>query len=325
MKSTRREFIKKSTIIGTGIASLPLLKKIKTKKFTTINSTEPMVVATWNVPASTEKAIEMLNNSSIGLDAIEEGIKIAENDPENTSVGYGGYPDEDGIVSLDASIMDWNGNAGAVAFVQNIKNPISVARLVMETTNHVMLVGEGAENFAYANGFKKENLLTAKSREEWLKWKRNRDSKDFWKDNHDTIGMLAIDKNQNISGGVSTSGAAFKIHGRVGDSPIIGAALYLDNNVGGAVATGLGEWAIKSCGSFLIVEKMREGYSPTDACKFAIKRVMEINKKNEKFQLAFLALNKEGEVGAYAIENGFNYMVGKGTTNKNFQSDFWNR
>lgn len=317
---SRRKFILSSTIVAAGIKFFNPSKIFGANK----NDSEivrPLVISTWDRGRKPNlKAWEILANGGNSLDAVEQGVRVAEDDPENNSVGFGGLPDEDGIVTLDASIMDWRGRAGAVAFLQNIKNPISVARLVMEKTKHVMLAGEGAKKFALAYGFKEENLLTEKSREAWIKWKESLSKDDNWigNENHDTITMLAIDKDGNISGACTTSGLRWKIHGRVGDSPIIGAGLYVDNEVGAAGATGVGETIMRTLGSFLIVEKMREGMSPQEACEFAVRRLIEKNKNimKEPYQAAFIAINKKGEFGAYAVREGFDYVVSmKGETN----------
>lgn len=314
----RRNFIKTGAVAGGGI----LLGQLPTKNIfskTFANESYPIVVSTWEPNLkSNAKAMEVLLEGKNSLDAIEQGIRVTESNPDDTSVGYGGFPDEDGIVTLDASIMDWKGNAGSVAFLQNIMHPISVARLVMEKTKHVMLAGEGAKKFALENGFKEENLLTKKAEAAWIEWKK----KNKKPDNHDTIGMMAIDKNNNISGGVSTSGMAFKLHGRVGDSPIIGAALYVDNAVGGAVSTGNGEYVMRTLGSFLIVEKMREGMSPQKACELAVERVYKSNKNLDDVNVCYVALSKSGEVGAYSLKKDFTYCVTTSQSNKSYKSDF---
>jgi isoaspartyl peptidase/L-asparaginase-like protein (Ntn-hydrolase superfamily) len=316
MRFSRRKFIKSSSILG---GSLLLSHSISEYLFASDSETNPIVVSTWapNLK-SNARAMEILLEGKSSLDAIEEGIKITEADPNDTSVGLGGIPDELGIVTLDASIMDWKGNAGAVAFLQNIMHPISVARLVMEKTNHVMLAGEGAKKFALENGFKEENLLTEKAKNAWLKWKEKKQKEK----NHDTIGMLAIDKSNNMSGGVSTSGLGFKLHGRVGDSPIIGAAMFVDNRIGGAVSTGNGEYVMRTLGSFLIVEKMRDGFSPQKASEYAIERLFKSRNDFDGVNVSYLALNKSGEVGAYSLKKGFTYCVTTRTENKAVTSDY---
>ena len=282
----------------------------------------PIVISTWDfgVPANKE-AWTILGKGGRALDAVEAGVKIPEADMNNHTVGRAGYPDRDGHVSLDACIMDENGNCGSVAAIEYIAHPISVARAVMEKTPHVMLVGEGATQFAVEQGFKKEKLLTPESEKAWKEWLKtaqyspvmnieNQQHVPGSKYNHDTIGMLAIDAKGNKSVACTTSGMAFKMRGRVGDSPIIGAGLYVDNEVGGATSTGVGEEVIRNVGSFLVVELMRQGLSPEDACKEAVNRI--IKKKPEtakKIQVGFLAINKKGEYGAYAIQSGFSFAV----------------
>lgn len=274
---------------------------------------KPVVISTWNhgIPAN-EAAWKILSSGGRALDAVEAGVRVTESDPQSRSVGYGGRPDRDGNVTLDACIMDEKGDCGSVAFLKNIKNPVSVARMVMEKTPHVMLVGEGAKEFALANGFVAENLLTPESEAEWLKWKASQEptkSPEINVENHDTIGMVALDANGNLSGACTTSGAAYKYHGRVGDSPIIGAGLYVDNEVGAATATGWGEAVIRAVGCFLVVELMRQGNSPEEACRLAVERVISKNPDWKDIQVGFLALNKKGEHGSYCIAPGFDYAV----------------
>jgi N4-(beta-N-acetylglucosaminyl)-L-asparaginase len=310
MKITRRDFVKTGALVSGGLMANQLSPSNIFGQHAVDGNL--IAVSTWGgTIKSSEKAFEYLKAGKNSLDAVEAGIRVAEDDPTNSSVGYGGLPDEDGIVTLDASIMDWNGNAGLVGCIEGIKNPISVAKLVMQRTKHVMLVGDGAKKFALENGFKEENLLTESSRKAWEEWKKknphgvNRvDEK-----NHDTIGMLAIDNSNNLGGGVSTSGMAWKIHGRVGDSPIIGAAIFVDNEVGGAVATGNGEFVMRTVGSFLIVEKMRDGLLPQEACEFAIKRIYKSAKGNKDIQIGYLAVDKKGGLGAYSLYDGFTYAV----------------
>jgi N4-(beta-N-acetylglucosaminyl)-L-asparaginase len=323
MKITRRDFVKTGALVSSGLIANQISP-------TNIFGQQPGIgsitaVSTWGgTIKSTEKAFEYLKAGKNSLDAIEAGIRVAEDDPANSSVGYGGLPDEDGIVTLDASIMDWNGNAGSVAGIEGIKNPISVAKLVMQKTKHVMLVGDGAKKFALENGFKEENLLTESSRKAWEEWKKKtpRNPNRVDENNHDTIGMLAIDSSNNLSGGVSTSGMAWKLHGRVGDSPIIGAALFIDNEFGGAVATGNGEFVMRTVGSFLVVEKMREGLSPQEACEFAIKRIYKTAKNNKEIQIGYLAINKMGDVGTFSLYNGFTYAMTTGKESEVVKSEF---
>ncbi|WP_240186860.1 N(4)-(beta-N-acetylglucosaminyl)-L-asparaginase [Pedobacter nanyangensis] len=290
---------------------------------------KPIVISTWDFGvAANAEAWRTLSENGKALDAVENGVKVAEADVKNQSVGYGGLPDRDGIVTLDASIMDHLGNCGAVLALEQIKHPISVARLVMEKTPHVMLAGDGALQFALEQGFKKEDLLTEKSKKDWLEWLKtakynpvsNIENKLYDKAaperlpgnqfNHDTIGMLALDAQGNLAGACTTSGMAYKLHGRVGDSPIIGAGLYIDNEVGGATSTGVGEEVVRNVGSFLVVELMRQGYSPEEACKEAVMRIIKKKTKSTKdLQVGFLALSKNGEYGAYAIQQGFTFAV----------------
>ena len=244
------------------------------------------------------------------LDAVEAGVRVPEADPDNLSVGYGGLPDRDGNVTLDASIMKGNGECGSVTFLQHIKHPVSVARKVMEETPHVMLSGAGALQFALENGFKKENLFTEKAKKAWEKWLVKSEYKPVINiENHDTIGMLAIDKDNHVAGACTTSGLAYKMHGRVGDSPVIGAGLYADDEVGAATATGMGELVLKTLGAFLMVELMRSGYSPQEACEEGIQRIVKKIPNYKDFQIGYLTVNKAGETGAYAIHKGFNYAL----------------
>lgn len=286
----------------------------------------PIVISTWDFGiAANAAAWQILKNKGRALDAVEKGVQVPEADPDNQSVGLGGLPDRDGRVTVDACIMDEFGNCGSVAALEHILHPISVARLVMEKTPHVMLAGNGALDFALSQGFKKENLLTPKSEKAWKEWLKtakykpqiNIENQLFSPQklpgnqyNHDTIGMLALDAAGNLSGACTTSGMAYKIHGRVGDSPIIGAGLYVDNEIGAATSTGVGEEVIRNVGSFLVVELMRQGYTPSEACKEAVMRI--IKKKPavaKEIQVGFLALDKSGKYGAFAIQKGFSFAV----------------
>ncbi len=272
---------------------------------------QPIAIATWDHGMAANKAAAaILDNGGRALDAVEAGVRVTEADPNVMTVGYGGFPDRDGCVTLDACIMNEKGEAGCVTFLQHIMHPISVARLVMEKTPHVMLSGEGALQFALENGFQKENLLTDKAKKAWEEWKLTSEYKPIINiENHDTISMLAIDKNGDISGACTTSGMAFKMHGRVGDSPIIGAGMFCDNEVGGAAATGQGELVMKTLGSFLVVELMRNGMSPMEACKEAVLRIVKKIPDYQNSQIGYIALNKAGEVGAYCLHPGFNYAL----------------
>ena len=314
--TSRRKFILQSILGASG--SVAVIEQLAAQPGAAAALPKPLVVSTWNhgVPANAA-AWRVLEANGRALDAVEAGVRVPEADPTITTVGYGGYPDRDGRVTLDACIMDEQGNCGAVAFLQHIMHPISVARMVMEKTPHVMLAGEGALQFALANGFKKENLITPQAKKAWKEWLKTALYKPVINvENNDTISMLALDAQGNLAGACTTSGAAWKMHGRIGDSPIIGAGLYVDNEVGGACATGLGEAVIKMVGSHLVVELMRQGRSPQEACQAAVDRIVKKQKNYQDLQVGFLALSKAGEVGAYSIHNGFNYAVRTSSENK---------
>ena len=354
----RRKFLKNSTAAAMGVVSAPLLAQkdaVDPENSGILNKSEsearessnylaskqgsigdnsginpkntpvdirPIVICTWDFHNASAKAWEVLKAGGSALDAVEAGVRIEEADEDNQTVGVGGRPDRDGNVTLDACIMDKDGNCGAVLAMQHIAHPISVARKVMEKTPHVMLVGQGAEQFAYAMGFEKTDLLTEKSRQEWEEWKKTSEYKPVINiENHDTIGMLAIDSKGDISGACTTSGMAYKMAGRVGDSPIIGAGLFVDNEVGGATATGVGEEVVRTVGSFLIVELMRQGKSPQEACEEGVKRIIAKNKDKQDFQIGFIAINKKGETGAYCIHPGFSYRSYSKAGHSNKASD----
>jgi len=277
----------------------------------------PVIVSTWDFGREVpETAYRTIQQGGTVVDAVERAVMIPEADPKVTSVGYGGYPDRDGKVTLDACIMDGEGNCGSVVFLEHIIHPVSVARLVMEKTQHVILAGEGALQFALENGFKRENLLTKEAEAAYKDWLKTSSYKPQKVDanNHDTIGLLAMDGKGNMAGACTTSGMAWKIHGRVGDSPIIGAGLYVDSDVGGATSTGLGEAVIKVAGSFLIVELMRNGESPQKACKIALERIVHKQPKyanGNDFLAGFVAMTKGGEVGAMSYRKGLQYSLHK--------------
>ena len=293
------------------IFSVGIVSAMSTKlKAANLNFT-PMVrsISTWKTTEANQKAGQMLDNGEHALDAAVAGVAIEEENPKNTTVGYGGAPDRTGKVTLDACVMNHLGDCGSVVAVENIVNVARLAKDVMEKTPHVMLSGKGAEEFAISQGYKKTDLLTDQSKKEWEEWLKDQDYRPIINiENHDTIGMLCIDKNNNLSGACTTSGLAYKMKGRVGDSPIIGSGLFIDNKIGGAVATGLGEEVVKTVGSFLVVELMRQGLSPQEACEKAVKRIVSNNSQENKFQVAYIAMNKKGEVGSYSIEPGFTYM-----------------
>ena len=308
--------MKRRKFLMAGLASAASPMVFAKSKMLRKNKNNPIILSTWNfgLPAN-EVAIKALSDGGSAMDAAEAGARHAESDEQNNSVGYGGLPDENGNVTLDACVMDSNGNAGSVAFIQNIKHPVSVARKVMEETKHVMLVGEGARQFAVSKGFKEIDLLTTKSKKEWKKWLKERREMTPH-ETHDTISVLVQDKNGDLAGACTTSGWAYKMHGRVGDSPIIGAGLFVDNEVGSAAATGLGEEVIKTTGSFLVVELMRQGYSPNEACSEALNRVIKAHNGNPDFQIGYIALRKDGEAGAACLKWSFDYALAKNGVNK---------
>jgi isoaspartyl peptidase/L-asparaginase-like protein (Ntn-hydrolase superfamily) len=283
----------------------------------------PVVLSTWpHGLKANEAAWKILGSGGYALDAVEQGVRISEADPEINSVGYGGLPDSSGQVTLDACIMDEKGNAGSVVCLRNIMHPVSVARKVMENTPHVILAGEGALQFALSRGFKEENLLTPESKKAWEEWKSKQKMDSLVRKNHDTIGMIAIDSAGNLAGACTTSGLAFKMPGRVGDSPIIGAGLYVDNEVGAATATGVGELVLKVTGSFLVVELMRNGWSPDKACREAVLRIKRKFPYVASEQVGFIALSKNGEVGGYSLKKGFNYAVGRDGSNELVDAEY---
>lgn len=308
----RRKFLKTSALASAALL-VNACSNDKSNANTKVN--KPIVLSTWRFGIEANQAAwAILSKNGKALDAVEAGVMVPEADPNERSVGYGGRPDRDGRITLDACIMDELSNIGSVAGLEFIKHPISVARAVMEKTPHVMLVGDGALQFALSQGFKKESLMVEESEKEWKEWLKNSEYKPIANiENHDTIGMIALDSHGNLSAACTTSGMAFKMHGRVGDSPIIGAGLYVDNVVGAATATGHGEEVIRIAGCHLVVELMRQGKTPQQACEEAVARVvklMDLRKKDLKdIQVGFIALNKNGETGSYCVQSGFNYAV----------------
>ncbi|MCI4569124.1 N(4)-(beta-N-acetylglucosaminyl)-L-asparaginase [Lysobacter sp. CFH 32150] len=319
--SNRRQFLQTSLMAATALA-LPRGAAAGGIDAKTATSNGARVVSTWDFGVGANQAAwPVLAKGGSALDAVETGARWAEGDLCNSTVGRCGYPDRDGVVTLDASIMDGDGRCGAVAALQDIVHPVSVARRVMERTPHVMLVGEGAQQFALQQGFVKEQLRTKEAEQAWREWLKKSEYKPQInaeraavkpgnKENHDTLGILALDASGKLAGACTTSGMAWKLHGRVGDSPIIGAGLYIDNEVGAATASGVGEEMIRNAASFLVVELMRQGRTPMDACREAIERVVRKRPVASKtLQVCFLALNKHGEVGAFALHKGFVYAV----------------
>ncbi|CAN5372265.1 N(4)-(beta-N-acetylglucosaminyl)-L-asparaginase [soil metagenome] len=319
----RRKFLEDTALPGMGFSALP-----STIIFSHLTSPTmknfPLAIATWNFPNATIRAGQMLDSGASALDAVEQGVMIEEANLKNTTVGKGGAPDREGNVTLDASIMGPDGNAGAVVYFRNNTHALSVARKVMEETPHVILAGAGADQFAREQGFESENLLTPSSEQAYKEWLIKKEYKPIINiENHDTIGMLCIDNKGDIAGACTSSGLSYKMNGRVGDSPVIGAGLFIDNEVGGAVATGLGEAIIKSVGCFLIVELMRNGKTPQEACEIAIQRIIKTHPNFREFQAAFIAVNKAGETGSYCIQEGYSYVKYNKGKNENIPSLYY--
>jgi len=309
----RKSFLKLAGLAGAGlITQTNSILGGTSKKKSKTKSNFPLVISTWNMGlGANEGAWKILSSGGDALTAVEQGVWIPEADPKEMTVGLGGFPDREGRVTLDSCVMRGDGACGAVLALENIVHPVSVARAVMEKTPHVILTGEGALQFALQQGFKKENLLTPESEKAWKDWLKKSEYKPIINiENHDTIGMLAIDQAGKLAGACTTSGMAFKMRGRIGDSPIIGAGLFVDEEVGGATATGHGEEVIRIAGSHLVVELMRQGKSPEAACKEAVDRVYKRQKHRIKdIQVGFIAVSKEGEYGAYCVHKGFSYAV----------------
>lgn len=325
--------VKRRTFFKWGLtgAALSILKPTKATELVTssfetkVNG--PIVISTWKHGLEANKAAwAVLSKGGKAIDAVEQAARITEADVTNRSVGIGGMPDRDGHLTLDACIMDENSRCGSVAFLEGIDHPISVARRVMDKTQHVMLVGEGAYQFAIAQGFTKIKTPLPEVKREWKKWKK--ENKEVFKkpeinhENHDTIGIIAMDANGDLSGSCTTSGWAYKMHGRVGDSPIIGAGLFVDNEIGAACATGLGEAIIRVAGSHTVVELMRQGFTPQEACKKAVERIISKHKDMTGLQCGFIAIDKKGNVGAYSVFNGFDYALRTNTEEKMVDAKF---
>ncbi|HEU4717208.1 MAG TPA: N(4)-(beta-N-acetylglucosaminyl)-L-asparaginase [Bacteroidia bacterium] len=286
----------------------------------------PVVISTWNhgMPAN-EEAWKTLSSGGSALDAAEKGVMVVESDKNSTSVGLGGFPDRDGYVTLDASIMRDDGMAGSASFVTGIEHPISLARMIMERTPHVMLVGSGAEQFAREQGITQlPNKLSPAAEKAWKDWLKEKNYKPVINvENHDTIGLLVLDKDGKFAGSCTTSGLAWKLHGRIGDSPVIGAGLFLDNEVGASTCTGLGEAVMRTLASHTAVEEMRRGASPQEACEEAINRIVKKHPDYKEFQVGILAINKRGEHGAYGLQKGFNYALYQHDANKLYDADYF--
>ena len=310
----RRQFIR----FGAAVGALSVVKPSQATNIVAQSyqgkAQGPIVLSTWNHGlAANEGAWTVLQKGGSALDAVEKGVMVTEADLTNRSVGVGGRPDRDGHVTLDACIMSGDSRCGSVAFLEGIAHPINVARAVMERTQHVMLVGAGARKFALEQGFATAKMPIDEVKKDYEKWRK--ENKDLFKkpdinhENHDTIGMIAMDAQGQLAGACTTSGWAYKMHGRVGDSPIIGAGLFVDDEVGAATATGLGEAIVRVAGSHTVVELMRQGYTPFDACKEACMRIVRKHKDLTGLQCGFIALDKEGNYGAYSIYAGFNFAL----------------
>ncbi len=309
----RRDFIK-------SVAGVAALSTAEFAAAASAAKTGPVFLATWpHGKPAVDRAAEVFQSGGSLMDAVEKGINVAEDDPRIMSVGYGGLPNEDGEVELDAAIM--NGTlhrAGSVCALHSIKNPISVARLVIEKTRHTTLAGEGAYQFALKEGFKPMQLLTPASLQKWLDWRATPNHEQYWinADNHDTIGLVATDGKGHVVSGCSTSGSAWKIHGRVGDSPLVGCGVYADDNVGATSATGDGDIMTNYCTSVSIVHNMARGASPQDACEDLLKHMAETDPKNREAFVAVIAMDKQGRIGALSMnapltpaQPGFQYAV----------------
>lgn len=308
----RRRFIKlglaSSAALAAGCTDAP---KAHTPTTGPDRTKGPLILSTWkHGSAANAKAWEVMRTGGTVLDAVEQGVAAVESDLTNRSVGLGGMPDRDGHVTLDACIQDHDGRAGAVAFVQRFEHPIRIARAVMERTPHVMLVGAGAERWAEENGFARRDVEVPEVKAQWLEWLEKAEYRPVVNiENHDTIGMVAMDASGRLAGSCTTSGMAFKIHGRVGDSPIIGAGLFVDGEAGAACATGVGELVIRTAGSHTVVELMRQGMEPTEACKEAVRRIIRQNKDMQDKQVGFLAIRADGAFGGWSVYDGFDFAL----------------
>lgn len=313
----RRSFVKLGAVGLVASIVKPALaanEDTNSEPFSSDYTGEAKMISTWSHGQEANRAgWKLLEEGKSSLDAVEAGARHTESDVTNRSVGIGGMPDREGHVTLDACIMDWNSNCGSVGFLEGIAHPVSVAKHIMQHTPHVMLVGAGAKEYALKNKFETIKTPLPEVKKEWEKWKKEQAAitkkPEINHENHDTIGLLAIDTQGRISGACTTSGWAYKLSGRLGDSPIIGSGLFIDQEVGGAVATGLGESIIRIAGSHTVVELMRQGKSPEEACKETVERLIRKHKDMTGLQCAFIAINTKGEVGGYSVFNGFNYAL----------------
>ncbi len=310
---SRRRFLKNLGLASAGLAIKPITTTAQTTANSLLLKDSPLVISTWiHGMEANAGAWSVLENGGAALDAVQKGVAVTESDMTNRSVGLAGRPDRDGHVTLDACIMDHDSRCGSVAFLEDIQHPIDVARAIMDNTPHVMLVGEGAQKWALENGFSKVDFEVPipevqKDYENWLITSEYKTGVNV--ENHDTIGMLALDASGRMAGACTTSGMAYKIRGRVGDSPIIGAGLFIDGDVGGATATGVGEAMIRTAGASAVVESMRRGASPEEACYDIVQRILKKHPGVEGMQVGFLAMNMQGEYGGYSVYNGFNYAL----------------
>lgn len=323
----RRKFVK----LGSAVLALGAIEPLRGGTLTGQafegNIDGPMVASTWihGLEANRE-AWKIIENGGSALDAVIAGAMHTESDITNRSVGIGGRPDREGHVTLDACVMSGDGRSGSVGFLEGIAHPVAVAKAVMEKTQHVMLVGAGAKKFALDYGFQTIKTPIPEVKKDYEKWKK--ENKDLFKrpeinhENHDTIGLIAKDKNGNFGGACTTSGWAYKMHGRLGDSPLIGAGLFVDNEVGAATASGLGEAIIKVSGSSMVVELMRYGFLPSEACREVVNRIIRKNKDLTNLQCCFLAMDKKGNVGGYSVYNGFNYALKTNTIDEMIDTEY---
>ena len=323
---SRRRFLKNLGLASAGLAIKPITTTAQTTAKTLPLKDSPLVISTWiHGMEANAGAWSVLDNGGAALDAVQKGVAVTESDMNNRSVGLAGRPDRDGHVTLDACIMDHDSRCGSVAFLEDIQHPIDVARAIMDITPHVMLVGEGAQKWALENGFSKVDFEVPipevqKDYENWLITSEYKTGVNV--ENHDTIGMLALDASGRMAGACTTSGMAYKIRGRVGDSPIIGAGLFIDGEVGGATATGVGEAMIRTAGASAVVESMRRGASPEEACYDIVQRILKKHPGVEGMQVGFLAMNMQGEYGGYSVYNGFNYALRSNDRNEMVDAKF---